>query len=110
MSGRLKTIPTSLPDTIYEAASPEAALKHLQRKKSNATAPVLSMPSASSSSAGPSSVTIDRHWDVDLELRGTAEAFFFALDEQNEGYLDGETARAHFKQMGISEQDTRHIW
>ena len=116
MAGNLKTMPYSLPETIYETASPEEALKHLQRRRSTLVAPIMTMPVASTSSAesssmaGPSSITVDMHWDVDLELRGTAEAFFFALDEQNKGYLDGETARAHFKQMGISEQHTRHIW
>lgn len=116
MSGRMKAMPHFLPESIYEAASPEAALKHLQRKNSSFTAPVMTMPIPSSSSAGPSSqagpssVSVERHWDVDLELRGTAEAFFFAMDEQNRGYLDGNTARAHFKQMGISEQNTQKIW
>ncbi|KAK7693155.1 hypothetical protein QCA50_002721 [Cerrena zonata] len=116
MSGRMKVMPHFLPESIYEAASGEAALKHLQRKNSGFTAPVMTMPTPSSSSAGPSSqagpssVSVERHWDVDLELRGTAEAFFFAMDEQNRGYLDGNTARAHFKQMGISEQNTQKIW
>lgn len=105
MSGNLKTIPQSLPSSIYFDASPLAS------SPPRVTSP-LSPTSASflPSSTGPSSSSRIPVWDVTNEGKATADEFFNVLDEQGKGYLEGKIARAHFVLSGLPERDVKQIW
>ncbi|KAH8102894.1 EF-hand [Cristinia sonorae] len=110
MSGKLKSIPQSLPSSIYFDASP------LSHEHSPVTAPLpLSPMSPTSSSflqtpgAGPS--TSSAHlWGVSRQEKVTADEFFNVLDEQNQGFLEGKVVRAHLLLSGLPEQDVKKIW
>ncbi|TCD68237.1 hypothetical protein EIP91_011306 [Steccherinum ochraceum] len=109
MSGKIKTMPASLPSSIYFDASPMA---------NGFTPPTMTSPLSPISSsflhrsAGPSAASSSRTplWDVSNEEKETADEFFNVLDEQQKGYLEGKVARAHFLQSGLPERDVKQIW
>lgn len=107
MSGTLKTIPATLPSSVYFDASPLTNMMSsltITSPLSPTSSSFLRLPpAAGSSSRAPV-------WDVTGDLKATADEFFNVLDEQQKGYLEGKIARAHFLQSGLPEGDVRQIW
>jgi len=104
MSGHMKSIPQSLPPSLYFDASPMSPVD-VMSPMSPTSSSFLQSPGARPSSSSQGLV-----WDVTREEKSTSDAFFSVLDEQNRGYLEGKVARAHFLQSGLPEQDVKRIW
>lgn len=108
MSGKLKAIPPTLPPSLYfdTSSSPNGS-----NNSFSLTSPLSPTSSSflhqqpSTSEAGKA-----RAWDITGEEKATADEFFNFLDEQQQGYLEGKVARAHFLQSGLPEPDVKQIW
>jgi len=140
MSGKISTIPSSLPPGLYEQASGGKALVKPLREQftgSSPSATIKAQPTGGSQypstihpqytgplSASPSPATRSfspspnargpagkaQAWDVTAEDKTTSDAFFESLDPHRRGFIEGDVAVPFMLESKLPEPLLAHIW
>ncbi|RPD65856.1 EF-hand [Lentinus tigrinus ALCF2SS1-7] len=133
MTGRLTTVPSSLPQSLFEAAaqqspSPSPSPSYHTLPQHTLPAPPLHLsriPHPTSPFAGPPPPP--RHpshpiasrippqpsspgWDISPATKVQANHVFSSLDPRNKGRVKGEAVRSYIHQSGLSTSATGRIW
>ncbi|KAI0721501.1 hypothetical protein C8T65DRAFT_199240 [Cerioporus squamosus] len=133
MTGKLTTVPTSLPQSLYEDAarqSPNPSPSPSYHSLPQPTVPASSThpsrnPHSTSPFAGPpppprhpSHPSVSRTpsqppspgWEISPATRVQANHVFSSLDPRNKGRVKGEAVRSYIHQSGLSTNATGRIW
>ncbi|KAI0075493.1 EF-hand [Panus rudis PR-1116 ss-1] len=108
MSGRISTLPPTLPENVYLAANGSFSPPPSSSSSSSSSPPIASGSSPSNPPPLPPKTIGD--WDVDLDIRTTANQFFDVLDEKGKGYIDVHSAKGYFEQSGLPVYVIHQIW
>ncbi|ORY74358.1 hypothetical protein BCR37DRAFT_332056, partial [Protomyces lactucae-debilis] len=123
MNGQLKSIPSSLPPTLFEAAArgpPSARSQRQQPSVSSLQEPLqqqfsgqrqgpirtqLTGPPGRASPAPRSEV-----WDIKPHDKANYDTFFAGIDKDSKGYITGEEAVGFFVQSKLPEDELAQVW
>ncbi|RDX42687.1 EF-hand [Lentinus brumalis] len=132
MTGRLTTVPTSLPQSLYEEAarqspspSPSPSYHTLQQptlpppppphpsRTAHPTSPFAGSPPPPPPPrhpSHPSSQPSSPGWEISPATKIQADHVFSSLDPRNKGRAKGEAVRSYIHQSGLSTSATGRIW
>ena len=132
MTGKLASIPTALPQLLYEEAGrhspplnsvqshpnlpPPPPMHPTRSNLQTSTPPATISPFADppprhpSSRIGPSSRPPSPPWEVSPATKVQADHVFSTLDPRNKGRVKGERVRQYIQQSGLTPHATGRIW
>ncbi|KAI8998890.1 hypothetical protein BD414DRAFT_476348 [Trametes punicea] len=130
MTGRLSSVPTSLPQQLYQDAArytptpptpnslPPPPPSHPSRASSSRVSPTALPPITPSPFLGApprhpsivSSQPTTPRWEITPATRVQAEHVFSELDPRQRGRFKGEAVRAYLHQAGLSTNSVGRIW
>ncbi|KAI0362738.1 EF-hand [Trametes cingulata] len=131
MTGRLQTLPTSLPPQLYEDAArqtptptptpsphqlPPPPPMHPTRTSSHHASPPITPspfsgmpPPRHPSSRAPSQPPSPR-FEITPAVKVQADHIFSSLDQRNKGRVKGEAVRTYLHQQGLTSNTVGRIW
>ena len=121
MTGKLSTVPVSLPHHIYDEAArfappPSSSQLNLPAKppahpsRSSIAKPVFDQPPPRHPAARTPSQPSSPGWEISPATRIQADHVFSTLDPRNRGRVKGEAVRGYLHTSGMSSHTADRIW
>jgi epidermal growth factor receptor substrate 15 len=123
MSGQISTIPSTLPPGLYQKAAgmltpdidaiaPSTSVEMVDSNYRTQHPTRMNCTEKSSLHARSTSYLdgIPLQWDISPSEKASADRFFDALDRQNKGFIQGDTAVPFMLESKLGEETLAQIW